>query len=409
MADPQTDSTKTNTPSPDGPLSMDSIVASMIEPASKPPRPVRGKQAVPTRKEGSQSPAPSASAAKSTRQDEQREDNRDADLDAEESLLDLADPLDEEAEGDDDASGAQSDELHPEDATVSDDEDEIEGEGGDALDDATDEGAADEGEEPEPYHLRDDDELFVTVDGNEVKATLGDLKKRYAGAVAIERRLQEATESRKAARETHDTVRKVAEVALQTLSESLFKRTVPRPDEALRVSNPQQYLLQEGDYNRESAFLQQQHMKLAQAVQAVDQQNAELSKNEREVARRAIHEALPVLRDPVRGPGRKKAIIDAALAVGFTAADISAAQHPGLFKLADLAADGLKYRAAKGKGKVVPVVPKKRAMGGGSNAAGKVSTSTNRQQAALAAKAKETGKVDDVAMTMIVPAKRRRG
>ena len=413
----------TNIPAqPSKGASFDDIAASII--ADKPaPAPARAKgtksgsnagaSAAPAPKDRGVRPAREAANGESVPQKANSQRGQQADIYGDAHDDDDLEPIGA-VTGDDDED--QGDQLDTEDTILDEGEDEdlhsedaSEDEGDDQeLDlDATDDSPADEGDDDDLRRSLGDDHLVsVTVDGRDEEVSIGELRKRYAGGVAIERRLQEATEARQGARETHNNVRKVAEVALKALAGSMFQRLIPPPDEKLRMSNPQEYLLQRDDYEREGQMLNQRRGQLAQAIQQVDEANNILTAQEREAARHAVREALPVLKDKVKGPIRRKAIIDVALSVGFTEADISSAMHPGLFKLADLAADGLRYRNAQRQVKVNPVAQKRKPLAG---SAGKVSktTSIQRQQAAANTKARQTGSTDDVAATMIVPAKRR--
>ena len=115
--------------------------------------------------------------------------------------------------------------------------------------------------------------------------------------------------------------------------------------------------------------------------------------------------ALPVLNDPVRGPKVQKAILSAAKEIyGFSDVDIAAAADHRIFVVM---ADAMRYRKliAKNKARPVSTHPRTIKPSGGSNRP--VGSGAIRKEKATFKRARESGKTEDVAATMLVRKPRR--
>lgn len=260
----------------------------------------------------------------------------------------------------------------------------------------------------ETFQLTDDTLVSVTVDGQDKEVTLADLKRAYSGEGAIEKRLQLATETKKQAENLKVQVEQELNTGRQNLVKAfsafeslMFQPQVSQPDPALRQTNPTQYLIQMEAWREEQAGLQAKRSKVQQAVTLFQQQEAQkINQMKVEVAQRLV-EAMPALRDPVKGPELQKMMYEGARAYGFNDADISGIlDHRMYLALADLAA----YARLKAKGQSAPVKPQKSApvMRPGATKVVAAATARARQQKAALETARRTGRVDDVAATLLV-------
>ena len=260
----------------------------------------------------------------------------------------------------------------------------------------------------ESIQLTDDTLIAVTVDGQDREVTLADLKRAYSGEGAIEKRLQLATETKKQAENLKVQVEQELNTGRQNLVKAfsafeslMFQPQVSQPDPALRQTNPTQYLIQLEAWREEQAGLQQKRSKVQQAVELFHRQEAEkINQMKVQVAQNLV-EAMPALRDPVKGPELQKMMYEGARAYGFTDADVSEIlDHRMYMALADLAA----YARLKAKGQSAPVKPQKTAtvMRPGATKAVASATAYARNQKAALETARRTGKVDDIAATLLV-------
>jgi len=93
--------------------------------------------------------------------------------------------------------------------------------------------------------LDDSAKFRVTVDGEEEVVSLADLKRRYAGEGAIEKRLQQATEARKVTLEQARSNRDFTQKLVSTFGELLLTPEVPKPDPQLLNDDFQEYVRQD--------------------------------------------------------------------------------------------------------------------------------------------------------------------
>ena len=248
--------------------------------------------------------------------------------------------------------------------------------------------------------LGDDVELSVTVDGEEKKVTLGELKRRYAGEGAIEKRLQVATETRNQAVTDYTKMQQLSATVLEKFGQFLFRRTVEPPPEALLTQNPTEYIRRKELYEKEGAALQRAHSELYSLMSQVDQEHQRNRQAQRQAAAQRLREIMPVFNDPVKGPKVKDALVQAAKKIGYTEADIAACEDPLMFKTMALAArelrrmEGMKVEKVKEKVRTT----RQQAQNRPAKAVQK------RQEAAAMQRAKKTGSLDDIAATMLAPA-----
>ena len=273
---------------------------------------------------------------------------------------------------------------------------------------ATDDADNEDDENFETIQLTDDTLIPVTVDGEGREVTLADLKRAYSGEGAIEKRLQVATETKKQAESLKVQVEQELNSGRQNLVKAftafeslMFQSQIPQPSLALQQTNPTQYLIQLENWRAEQGELQQKRTKVQQAVALFQQQEAEqLNQMKADAAHRLV-EAMPALRDPVKGPEIQRMMVDAARAYQFNDAELSdIVDHRLYLVLADAAA----YRQLKAKGQVAPQKQTKAAvtMRPGASKHLATATASARNQKAALETARKSGRVEDIAATMLV-------
>jgi hypothetical protein len=273
---------------------------------------------------------------------------------------------------------------------------------------ATDDAANDDDENFETFQLTDDTLIPVTVDGEGREVTLADLKRAYSGEGAIEKRLQVATETKKQAESLKVQVEQELNSGRQNLVKAftafeslMFQSQVPQPNPALQQTNPTQYLIQLENWRAEQGELQEKRSKVQQAVSLFQQQEAEQLNQMKANAAHRLVEAMPVLRDPVKGPEIQRMMVDAARAYQFNDAELSdIVDHRMYLVLADAAA----YRQLKAKGQAAPQKQTKATvtMRPGTSKTVAAASSIARNQKAALETARKSGRVEDIAATMLV-------
>lgn len=280
-------------------------------------------------------------------------------------------------------------------------------------DEVADEDAAGE-LEPDTLEVNDEDLIEVKIDGKVELKTLGELKAAISGAGAVDKRLQEATEARNAVqtersewlKEAHEAQAVVGKV-IQTVADRLFSGTVAKPDEALRVSNPQAYLLQKEawteDVNRVNVGRQQLGALFKQHQDAIDHQKVTF----RQEQAMMLGDKLPELRDEKTGPKLQEAMVKNAMTTyGLSPQEIAAQSDHRLFMMA---LDAYKYRQSLLGGKTVVddikkdiKVRKPRTLRSGNlNGAKRKARQSASTRKAVVDTARKSGKVGDIAATIL--------
>lgn len=331
----------------------------------------------------------------------------DDDDSSEEETLDEEDD-DTEAEGQDGDADTEEDTDDQDDET--DDEE---------VDDEDDEEESDdesEDDELETVEYDDDDLIDVNVDGETQRVSLRDLKRRYAGNGAIEKRLQEATETRKAAqaeraaflKEATEHHQKLVET-VTALDSSLFAPLVAKPDANLRLSNPTQYAYQKDLYDEDVDRIEKLREKFAGFFQQQNQKLTQMQNENRAEQARMLVDKLPALKNPKLAPKVQKSIMDAAAFYGFSPQDVAAASDHRLFLMARDAGLWRRMQELKENGgtKKVPLnggAKRRKVMKAGgavSQNAGKAKVT--REKAAIVKQAR-SGKVGDIANMLLANA-----
>ena len=277
-----------------------------------------------------------------------------------------------------------------------------------ASDDATDEEEdAKDDEDPEIIELTDDYTLEVTVDGETRQVTLGDLKQNFSGEGAIDKRLQEATEARKAAtaeraavQQELDTGRQNLVRAFQMFDEMMFQPSVSAPDERLRQTNPQEYLLQETAYRNDQASLGQRRAEVKKALDAYNAREAQNLQQKRAENSQKLLEKMPELRDPEKAKVVEELILEGVRHYGFSEQEISEAYDERMFRMAH---DAAQFRRMKAGQQVQPAPQTqktKKVLKPSPSGAVKQATAKARKAKAALEQARKSGKAEDIANTL---------
>lgn len=266
-------------------------------------------------------------------------------------------------------------------------------------------------EEQDDYSDIDVDEipLEVMVDGQLQQVTIKELKSKFSMVGAIDKRLQEVTEGRNVLQQQANRLDQVYGHTLnklQALDTILAQAEQPTVDmDELRVKDPTRYLFERerireaqdrrGQVRAEAARIAQQQEEVRQAALV------EYSKNEA----RVLGQIDPEFADPVKAPQAMKRLSEGAAHYKYTPQEVySVTDHRALLVLKD----ALAYRELMAKQQSAThearTAPRQLLKPGAKKAAPQ--TQAARQMKALQAKARTTGKADDVAATLIVRAKR---
>jgi hypothetical protein len=258
--------------------------------------------------------------------------------------------------------------------------------------------------------VSDDDLIEVAIDGKVEYRTLRDMKEAMSGEGAIQKRLKEATEMRKSAEtvltaETAklDNSRQLLAGAFQQFQQQLFPPHVEEPSLALRASDPTAYLVARDDFEQDQARIKQGNEALAghftkMQQDATDQRNI-WSKNQAQM----LTQKRPEFGDPKTQKAVAQKVLDVAGDYGVSAEELAGIGDHRLFMMA---LDLSEFRALKEAKNNPTVVTSPAAKTGikrlrSGVALRKTAARSNaKQQAALANKARSTGKTDDVAATL---------
>lgn len=247
--------------------------------------------------------------------------------------------------------------------------------------------------------------LDVMIDGELKQVTIKELKDKYSFVGAIDKRLQEVTEGRAIIQRQSNELDQVFQHSLgrlEALDKVLAQIEAPRMDmDELRAKDPTRYLF-EKERMREAADRRNQVRAEAQKL-SEQQENIrtaaliEYSKQEAYI----LGQKDPEFADPVKAPQAMKRLSDGAKEYGYSPQEVyGVTDHRALLVLKD----ALEMRALRAQQKMgikeAKVAPRPLMKPGA-----KVPTARSQQQKqmdALRAKAKETGRVEDVAATLII-------
>lgn len=310
-------------------------------------------------------------------------------------------PDDDEDAGGDDLTGGQADDedfdpFSPAGSTVSDTQ-----------------GATDDDGTP------DAERHTVKVDGQDVEVTLGELKRAFSGAKAVEQRLEQAAADR-AKIDTDRTAlnAQIAEFQAETqanreafaqgllaLKAVIAAPKVKRPDPALRQTNPAAYAAAFADWQADQLEVQSRAAYVDEAIAKYNTDKVEALNATKQAEAAKLVQVMPVLADPAKGPLTMKRIAAAATKAGFTTAEVSAAADHRLFVLAAMAGEYLRMKDKQATAREMAAKQAARQQTAVSAKGATTATPAGRAQTLHANRvnqAKRTGAVDDVAASLIV-------
>jgi hypothetical protein len=255
------------------------------------------------------------------------------------------------------------------DADADDDTDNIDGEVN--TDDEATENSDDDGEElsseeeeaededngsedTREFAYYDDDLIEVTVDGEAREVSLKDLKAAYSGEGAISKRLQEATEERKAAHTERQQVvqetavhRETLMRTIQQLDQLIFAGVVSPPDPKLRARDMNEYLMHKDAYEEDQKRIaigrQQVQEWFRQENQRGEASRVSLMNYEGDLLRKAA----PELTDKESATKFQRYVKEAVDAYGFTLEEVNSAMSHKLFLMARDAGKWITMQKAK--------------------------------------------------------------
>lgn len=269
-----------------------------------------------------------------------------------------------------------------------------------------------ENESDEGYLDVDDSDLIrVKVDGEYKDVTLGELKAAYGGEGAIQKRLKEATETRKVATQERAYVAEEAEklqasfyTIMKQFDEHFFTPTLQKPSPELKKSNPNAYIAQYDQYEQEAQAIANAKNALGQTFSQFQQQVVEYRKTRQKQEAAVLKDLVPEVRDAETRKVFFGEVLSSAKRYGFTEEEVANVADHRYFLMARDAAkyhalsDGVKTETTK-----AAVRKKPRTLRSGNTQA-----KTRLQQADATRKqalerARKSGKPQDLIDAIIVP------
>jgi hypothetical protein len=312
-------------------------------------------------------------------------------------------------EDSDDALEAVAEEPDETEAEPSETDEGEEQEGDDQPDDEPD-----TEDEPEYFDISDDDLITVVVDGEEQELSIGELKKAHSLGGATEKRLQEATEMRKAAHaERTQMLEKLADQerlltqALSDLDDSVFTPVIPEPPADLKRTDPARYLQHQEAYQQDQERISKARQAIEGKLNTLQQQRNERLKEYADEAGKVIVQQIPELADEKSAPAMLSRLVETAKSYGYTDQEINTALDPRMFLLVR---DAMQYRDMQAKNKERPNVKKlegqntkkvRRLRSGSASTAQARARQKDKDRQKVVEKARQTGKVQDVAATLL--------
>ena len=260
--------------------------------------------------------------------------------------------------------------------------------------------------------------MTLWVDDQEVEVSIGELKKTYSGEGAIEKRLQEATETRKQAHADATMLMErlaqdqaALETALDGLDDNLYQAVIPPPPAELKKSNPERYLQHKEAYDQDQERIAKAKQALEKALNDTKQQREERRQEYAKQAGQILVQEIPELGDPEKANPMFQRMAQTAKVYGYTDQEIQNALDPRMFMLVR---DAMRYRELtdKTKGRDPEVAKqqqqqkKVRRLRSGNTQAKTRARQMDKQQREIRERAKKSGKVQDVAATLLQPARR---
>jgi hypothetical protein len=264
--------------------------------------------------------------------------------------------------------------------------------------------------------VSDDDLIEVKIDGKTEYRTLGDLKASLSAEGAIQGRLRDATEERKSAiaeraagtLELEDKRQQLV-TAVGQLQEQLFPPLVGVPDESLRATDPQGYLLQESQYRQDQQRIAQNKNQLAVNLQEQQRQREANLQQWRQGQAQELARRVPAFAEPTTSKAAADSIVKVANHYGVTPQELADLGDSRLFHMAhDVGKylDLLERAKVTTPSEVVKEAKKVRAprrLRAGTAQRNAKARQQDKSQKKVTARARNSGRVDDIAATLLRP------
>lgn len=293
--------------------------------------------------------------------------------------------------------------------------DEAEEETLEAESDAEEEDLEESEEEPEYLDIEDDVEIEIMVDGELETRTLGELKKLASGEGAIEKRLEEATTLRK---ESHSHATQMLEYlgaqdalykeALDNLDSTVYAEFIPAPDEKLQDTNPAAYIKHKKAYDSDQKRIKNAKQAIERKIKELNDARQERLQQYAQASAQRVQQDIPELfdKDQKVRDAKFNALKETAMRYDFSEAEIANAYD---YRMFNLIAAAHELEMLKGKQKETRDVKdltqqktkKVRRLRSGGTTAKNRARQQSKQREAVKARAQKTGKVQDVAATLI--------
>jgi hypothetical protein len=266
-------------------------------------------------------------------------------------------------------------------------------------------------DEPQtPIEFGDDTEVEVKVDEEVRKVKLKDLKDNFSGQKFIEKRIQQASEARKVAEQQANTLFENNNQVLAKLQQidavlGQVSNQGINWDE-LKARDPLQYALKREEWRDAQDKQQIVRQEAARVAQQQEQLSSDAKNRFIASEAEALQEKVPEVRDPDKAKALMEKLTSTAKTYGYTKQELeSVMDHRALLVLRDAA----RYRDLVAKReslmkKVEPTVQTKTLR---TVAAQPASVSSQRKDKAILNRARETGRPEDVALTLLVPARKK--
>lgn len=287
-------------------------------------------------------------------------------------------------------------------------------------DDAGDEedaGSDDEPDATEPDYvdIRDTDVIEVMVDGELTEFSIADAKKALSGEGAIDKRLKDATEARKKAQadhsllleqfsQTHATNTKL----LSDLHGIMFKPSVAKPDASLRQRDANAYLRQMDAYEADQSRVSEGQGALEQLMAKRNEAMGKHMHTYREGQAQALVQAIPDMGNPEKSaallPKMAKFAMDQ---YGYSADEVQGASDHRMYRMIhDLMQISDARQTSPNRGEKVRDLTgqankRPRKLRSGATSSKAKSRQNAEKQAKVTTQARTSGKVKDVAATLI--------
>jgi hypothetical protein len=260
----------------------------------------------------------------------------------------------------------------------------------------------------EPSSQEDEElEFDIPVDGEIKKVTLKELKSTYSGEGAIEKRLQQATETKKEVQQQLVSLydaNKATLDKLQMLDEALAPYAEPNINwELLRQQNPEQYLLareEQRQFQERRALVQRDATEAQTKQEQLHSQAMEMYLNDQALQ---LADKLPELADPNKSPVLMDRIKKAVKHFGYEEQELKDVTDHRVFVVLDYASKYLDLLNRKAGLKTTNAEPSATLKTAASKPA---SNTSKKREETILNKARKSGHPDDVAQTLFMPPRR---